>query len=84
MPGFVTKDWGDLVPPYYSEDFFSVIRSVEDDGLLSVKTMTVKDWYRSLIEKHCLKVEIVSGAWVFMPSRAGLSSHGLGVGVGEN
>ena len=37
-------------PPYYSEDFFSAIRSVRDEGLLNPATLRLGQWYRVLLE----------------------------------
>ena len=37
-------------PPYYSEEFFSAIRTVRKEGLLNVKTLSLKCWYKVLLE----------------------------------
>ena len=37
-------------PPYYSEEFFSAIRTVKTEGLLNVKTLSLKLWYKVLLE----------------------------------
>jgi hypothetical protein len=37
-------------PPYYSEEFFSAIRTVRKEGLLNVKTSSLKCWYIVLLE----------------------------------
>ena len=41
--------------PYYSEDFFSLIREVNEEGLLRLSSMSLNDWYKVLVEKHILK-----------------------------
>jgi hypothetical protein len=37
-------------PPYYSEDFFTAIKTVKNEGLLNVKTLSIKLWYKVLLE----------------------------------
>jgi len=41
--------------PYYSEEFFSVIRDVKEEGLLRLSGMSLRDWYKVLIEKYIFK-----------------------------
>ena len=41
--------------PYYSEEFFSVIRDVKKEGLLRLSGMSLRDWYKVLIEKYIFK-----------------------------
>ena len=38
-------------PPYYSLNFFSIIRDVRDNSPLNVAHLSVKQWYRLLMEK---------------------------------
>ena len=61
-------------PPYYSNEFFSTIRSVWQEGKLNVFKMTFKDWYRTLVEKNVTIIEVELGDYQFLPSRAELSS----------
>ena len=37
-------------PPYYTEEFFSAIRSVKNEGLLKISTLTLGLWYKVLLE----------------------------------
>ena len=39
-------------PPYYSLEFFEAIRSVKDEGLLRISTMSSGMWYRVLLEDN--------------------------------
>ena len=41
-------------PPYYSEEFFTAIRTVKQEGLLNVKTLSLKLWYKVLLENYIL------------------------------
>ena len=38
-------------PPYYSSTFFSLIKDVKENTPLNVARVTVKEWYRLLMEK---------------------------------
>ena len=40
------------VPPYYPVEFFSVIRGVKENTPLNPVRMTVREWYRYLLEKY--------------------------------
>ena len=40
------------VPPYYSVEFFSIIRDVKENTPLNPVRMTVREWYRYLLEKY--------------------------------
>ena len=37
-------------PGYYSEDFFSTIKSVKNEGLLKIATLSIGLWYKVLLE----------------------------------
>ena len=39
-------------PPYYSGNFFSIIREVKENTPLNPVHMTVREWYRYLLEKE--------------------------------
>ena len=41
-----------IQPPYYDDDFFASIKMVKNEGLLDLKTMTTKMWYRVLMEEN--------------------------------
>ena len=49
------------LPPYFAVDFFDSIKSIKDEGLLNLKTMSSKMWYRALLENnvthHTMKKE---------------------------
>ena len=40
--------------PFYSKEFFSLIRQVSQEGLMNVMHMTTKQWYRMLVENNVL------------------------------
>ena len=74
---YVTNDWvgpPPVIPPYYSSEFFSIIRSVLLDGKLNVTKMTLKEWYNTLLDNN---VTMVGGEDIenqFVPARAELAS----------
>ena len=45
-------------PPYYTQEFFNVIKDVKQNTPLNPVNMTVKEWYRHLLEKD-VTMEIV-------------------------
>ena len=47
-------------PPYYSMDFFSAIKQVQQEGLLKISSMSTKQWYQVLIENY-VTMEVVVG-----------------------
>ena len=47
--------------PYYSEDFFSFIRKVKEEGLLRLSSLKIRDWYRLLLEENILNVKDING-----------------------
>ena len=38
------------LPPYYSEDMLGIISSAREEGLLNINTMSLKIWYKYLLE----------------------------------
>ena len=40
-------------PPFYSEEFFDMIRKVHHDSPLNVFKMSEKEWYTLLLEENC-------------------------------
>ena len=38
------------LPPYYSKEMLDLISSVREEGLLNITTMSVKLWYKHLLE----------------------------------
>ena len=44
--------------PYYDKNFFQEIKKVNDDSPLNPSYMTIKDWYRWLLEKNVVKREV--------------------------
>ena len=38
------------LPPYYSHEMLDIITSVREEGMLNIKTMSVKLWYKHLLE----------------------------------
>ena len=45
------------LPPYYSEEMLDIISSVREEGLLNIKTMSVKLWYKHLLEVQVTHTE---------------------------
>ena len=45
------------LPPYYSEEMLNIISSVREEGMLNIKTMSVKLWYKHLIEVQVTHTE---------------------------
>ena len=39
-------------PQYFSEDFFTTIRNVKNEGLLRISTLSIGLWYKVLLENH--------------------------------
>ena len=39
-------------PAYYSEDFFSTIRTIKSQGLLRISTLSIGLWYKALMETY--------------------------------
>ena len=37
-------------PPYYSEEFFTAIKTVKNEGLLRISTLKLGFWYKALLE----------------------------------
>ena len=63
------------LPPYYSLEFFSQIRSVHENTPLNVATMSCSQWYTLLLEDNItMKQHPVSDARQLKPSRTELAS----------
>ena len=64
-------------PPYYNEQFFSIIRSVHQKAPLNITTMSSTQWYTILLEDN-ITMELVEGTETrqYRPSRAELASPG--------
>ena len=45
-------------PPYYSKVFFETIKDVHENSPLNPVHMTVKEWYRHLVEKQVTMVTV--------------------------
>ena len=46
------------IPPYYTKDFFNIIRDVVKNSPLNPIQMTVREWYRHLLEINVTMVKI--------------------------
>ena len=57
------------LPPFYNEEFFSVIRQVQHETPLNVAQMTEKQWYKVLLEAKVTMVES-EDRQVLIPCRA--------------
>ena len=55
-----------VLPPYYSRDFFDVIKDVHQNTPLNPVKMTVKEWYRHLLEKD-VTMEIIDDEGRMIP-----------------
>ena len=42
------------LPPYYNADFFSILKHYDDHCPLNIANMSIKDWYRVLVEDRVL------------------------------
>ena len=52
------KDPG--APPFYSKEFFSIIKEAHEDRTLDIVKMSSKDWYNLILERN-ISMEIDSG-----------------------
>ena len=65
----------DPPPPYFSQDFFSLIRKAREETPLNIITMKEKDWVRLLTEEYItMEVENETGQQHFKPCKAELAS----------
>ena len=62
------------LPPYYSQSFFNSIRWVKEKTPMNVKTMTLAQWYRVLLEQEVTMVETDENNREYIKSRAELLS----------
>ena len=59
--------------PYYNTEFFNMILSVRNEGLLNVTTMSSQSWYRVLLENKVTHRVTMDGSRELKPCRAELS-----------
>lgn len=65
----------DPPPPYFSQEFFSIIRKAKEETPLNIITMKEKDWVRLLTEEYItMEVDNVTGQQHLIPCRAELAS----------
>ena len=65
----------DPPPPYFSQEFFSVIRRTKEETPLNIIKMTEKDWVRLLTEEYVTMTNNANtGHQQFLPCRAELAS----------
>ena len=63
------------LPPYLSEDFFSIIRKVKNQPSFNIVNMTEKDWSRTLTEDEVtMRTNPETGLKAFRPCKAELNS----------
>ena len=67
-------DAPDPPPPYFSKDFFLIIKNVKNNSPLNVTTMKEKDWVRYLTEDYITMTSDPSGRQHFTPCKAELAS----------
>ena len=60
-------------PPFYSAEFFSLIRAVHTESPLNIAQMSEKQWYRLLVEEQ-VTMEMNNGMWQYIPSQTELRS----------
>ena len=66
---------GVQVPPYFSQDLFSLIRSAKTQTPLNIITMSEKDWTRLLTEEHItMEINPVTGLSQYRPCKPELAS----------
>ena len=65
----------DPPPPYFSQEFFSVIRRTKEETPLNIIKMTERDWVRLLTEEYVTMTNNANtGHQQFLPCRAELAS----------
>ena len=65
----------DPPPPYFSQEFFSIIRKAKEQTPLNIINMQAKDWVRFLTEEFItMELDNVTGEQKFIPCRAELAS----------
>ena len=55
--------------PYYDKKFFNIIREVKEDTPLNPAHMTVKEWYRLLLEKNKTMRQVDQGRMELVPCK---------------
>ena len=59
--------------PYYSQNFYSSIKQVVQEGLLNISGMTTKQWYRVLVENNVTMETIEDNRRVWSPIKCELN-----------
>ena len=57
------------IPPFYSHDFFALIRRVHLNSSLNIFKMSEKDWYTQLVEDFCTTEVGVNGEVEYIKCR---------------
>ena len=63
----------DPPPPYFSKEFFSIIKNVKNDSPLNIIAMREKDWVRYLTEEYITMTSEPSGQRHYTPCKAELA-----------
>ena len=61
-------------PPFYTPEFFSIIKKVHTESPLNVKQMSEKQWYHLLVEESVTMENINDRTWDYIPSLMELKS----------
>ena len=62
------------LPPYFSQEFFDVIKNIKNKTTLNISTLTEKDWCRLLTEEYITMDTSLDDNPVFHPCKAELAS----------
>ena len=57
------------LPPYYSESFFNIIRTVKETSNLCVEYITVRQWYQILLERGITHTQEVDAPPKLIPTK---------------
>ena len=63
--------------PYLTEDLFSLIREVNDEGLLNLANMRSGMWYKVLVENKVTMHTLQDGTRALKPCRAEINNPGV-------
>ena len=58
------------LPPYFSQEIFSIIKKVKEETPLNIVTMKEKDWVRHLTEVNITMMEDQAGMMNYIPCKA--------------
>ena len=61
-------------PPYYSPEFFSMIKKAKNETPLNVTTMSISQWSRLLVEDNLTMFTLADHTMEFIPCKAELAS----------